>query len=436
MKELRRFASDKYRIVLLLAIIICSIAEGLRQITGIPIVHLGNIIIFVMFFPLLLRRGAYILNEPSIRLILLGGVLFLLFGSLSAILFESDFRLYLWSLRNYLRFFVLFLDCYLAFDKDDAGAFYRLLDLVIVIHIVLTLIQFFGFGIRWDYLNGIFGTGMGGNSAVNILLLIITCICLYRFSRDEIKWPVLLLHISWMCYNAALNELKVYIVELVLALVIFVLVTGEYKRMLKLSPAILVIVYSSMILMYMLYPYYSAFYALLFVDFKGFVAEPHHENPDSLGRMYQISGVTKPIMEYAESVRAGLGKMAVFTGLGLGSGELSTIGMFDSRFYLENIRLWYWDFLLSMIYIETGILGLVIYCGTWLIVPVRACIDRFRNRNRGSLMMILSGTMMIFVMVYDSALRNNYGYMMWAFLGIVYSAFARGKDEKSKTDIY
>lgn len=31
-------------------------------------------------------------------------------------------------------------------------------------HIVLTLVQFFGFGIRWDYLNGIFGTGMGGNA--------------------------------------------------------------------------------------------------------------------------------------------------------------------------------------------------------------------------------------------------------------------------------
>ncbi len=227
-----------------------------------------------------------------------------------------------------------------------------------------------------------------------------------------------------MCYNAALNELKYYLVELLFILILYTVVTREYKRMLKLFPGIAVIIYTSMILMYYLYPYYSAFYALLFADFSHVLREPHHINPDSLGRHDQIEGVTWPIRNYAESIRPSLGNLSIVTGLGLGNAELSTNGRFDSAFYLTNIRLWYWDFIQSMIYIETGIIGLVIYNAAWFIIPIRSYISYIREKRGNDLMKIMMCVMVIFVMIYDASMRNNYGYMMWAFLGITYAVFA------------
>ncbi len=193
--ELMRFAHDRYKIAMIIAIIICSFAEGWRQLLGVPIVHMGNAIIFVMFIWLILFGRIRAIKGSEAGIIVIGAMAFLLFGSLSALLYGVRPVLYLWSVRNYLRFFILFIDCYLVFDRDDVWFFCRLIDIVIVIHILLTLIQFCFYGIRWDYLNGIFGTQMGGAAGVNILLVINTCLCLYRWYERKLRWPLLYLHI-------------------------------------------------------------------------------------------------------------------------------------------------------------------------------------------------------------------------------------------------
>lgn len=36
-----------------------------------------------------------------------------------------------------------------------------------------------------------------------------------------------------------------------------------------------------------------------------------------------------------------------------------------------------------------------------------------------TILIILTCVMVLFIMVYDVSLRNNYGYMIWAFVGIV-----------------
>jgi len=280
-------------------------------------------------------------------------------------------------------------------------------------------VQFFVFGIRWDYLNGIFGTLMGGNAGVNILFAVNTCVCFYRFYKREMQWWLLLTHIAWMSYNASLNEIKIYVIELVTALIIYVVVTREFKRGLRILLPILVIIYTSILLMYYIYPYYSAFYSILFLNLKMTLNEPHHDNPDSLSRLHQITGLTEPIMDYAGLHRPYLERLTPITGIGLGNAELSTNGLFDSEFYLTNIRLWYWDFVLSMVYVEGGAVGLILYCFAWVFIPVRAFIRALKERGGSELLIILTCVMVLFIMVYDISLRNNYGYMIWAFAGIV-----------------
>lgn len=421
-ESVKCFFTDRYKAIMFVALIICCFSEPIKQLSKIPIVHLGNAIIFVMFAVLFIKGECKKLNEREIRIFIIVWVAFLLYGTFSALLFGLMPVLYLWSLRSYIRFFILMLDCYLVFDKKDVPFFYMVLDLVALIHSILIVIQFFVFDINWDYLNGIFGTMMGGNSGANALLAINTCVCFYRFYKKEIKFPILYLHIFWMTYSAALSELKVYLVELVAILVIYPVVTREFKRWLKILPGIIIIMFTSTLVMYMLYPWFESFYSQLFTDFAKRIDDPHHMDDLSLSRLKQISGLTQPIMDYAQSIKPSLKGICLWTGIGLGNGELTLNGMFNSEFYDRNNILWYWDFILSMIYIETGIIGLLTYNSVWFIVPITAFIRSLKTRDEGNLMKIMMSAMVLFIIFYDIAMRNNYGYILWAFIGIVYAA--------------
>ena len=417
--------------MLKISILICAFSEGIRQIVGVPVVHAGNAIILVVFCLLLAKGNAKGLKMPEVNIILLGGAAFLLFTSIIGLIYGVRPILFLWSLRRYLIFYCLFADCFMIFGKEDIPLFYRMLDGVIVIHIVLTLVQFFFFGISWDYLNGIFGTKMGGNAGVNILLAVNTCVCFYRFYKREMKWWLLLVHIAWMCYNAALNELKLYVVELVAAMVIYVVVTKEVKRELKLLLPVMIIIFTSTMLMIKLYPWCNSYYGKLLFDTDTVISVPHHDNPDSLGRKNQIYGLTEPIVDYAVKHRPMLSVLSPVTGLGLGNAELSTNGMFDSEFYHTNIRLWYWDFLLSMVYVEGGIIGLIFYNMAWIVVLVRSFSQSVKNGVDEGLIHSFACVMVLFAIVYDASMRNNYGYMMWVFLGVMYGCM-RDLPEKEK----
>ncbi len=419
------------KVILFIIMIICFFSESLRQITGIPLVHIGNGIIILMFFFLVISKKVKKLWQSSDMLLILAcGLAFIIFSSIIGIVYGVRPILFLWSLRRYLVFYCLLADCYLVFDNADIHLFYKLLDAVIVIHIVLTLVQFFIFGVRWDYLNGIFGTMMGGNAGVNILFIVNTGLCFYRFYKRKMQWWLLLTHIAWMCCNAFLSEIKVYVIELVVAMIIYVVVTREYKRVLKILLPILAMMYVSILLMYYIYPYYSDYYSLLFLNLMSTLSEPHHSNPDSLSRLNQISGLIRPIMEYAKIHRFYLEKLAPIIGLGLGNAELSTNGLFDSEFYLTNIRLWYWDFVLSMVYVEGGAVGLFLYSFAWVFIPVKATIQAINKKSGSNLLIILTCAMVLFIMIYDVSLRNNYGYMIWAFVGIVYAVTAKENDHK------
>ena len=135
-------------------------------------------------------------------------------------------------------------------------------------------------------------------------------------------------------------------------------------------------------------------------------------------------------MEYAKIHRFYLEKLAPIIGLGLGNAELSTNGLFDSEFYLTNIRLWYWDFVLSMVYVEGGAVGLFLYSFAWVFIPVKATIQAINKKSGSDLLIILTCAMVLFIMIYDVSLRNNYGYMIWAFVGIVYAVTAKENDHK------
>lgn len=453
--------SDIRQIVLLIAAGFVIFSEGLKQIfCGLPFSHMGNFVIFALFVEILIRSVLLkcsskkkIVFSFDVKILFIWILCFILIGTVSACFYKTRLILYAWSLRNYLRFFAFMIDCIFIFDVKSMKTLYTLFNGCLLVHIGITLFQFFVLGIRWDYLNGIFGTQMGGNSGVNALFLVNISLLLYMFYYKKINWFVVAINIAWMSINAGMNEIRVFFVEILVLLVVYLIFTRDYLRILKLSPTIVASIIVGIVITVSLYPYTAKMFQKAFssfaeekiealveevsleevlieevgdvaaaddkavVSFLSNISVPHHDNPDSLSRLTQVIGLTDSIQNYASYIR-GDGKFAILLGIGLGNAEYATSSLLESDFFREHNRLWYYDFLLSFLYIETGILGLLAYNSLWVILFIFGIIAFRKKGRRYGLFMIMMSVSMMVVSVYDVTLRNNYGYLMWIGLAI------------------
>ncbi len=410
------------RIGLWVSLGIVIFSNWLKKIAfGLPVIHIGNLLIFVIFMVSVLdmiikKNGKLFEGITKKQLIIIGlPVLFLICGSISTLIYEVRPLLYFWSLRNYLRFFILFYDCIILINEKMLSQLYKAFNVVFFINFFIMLIQFFFFDIKWDYLNGVFGYEMGGNSGINALFIVNTALVFYMFYKRKVNYLIFVLNIVIMCLCSALSELKVYYVELFITIIAYVFLTREFKRILKSSVPLTVVIIISEVIFHHLYPYFEGMIA---VELIKQLTVPHHDNFDSLSRFNQVSGLITPLIDYAKSIRPELGSLSLFTGCGFGSAEYGTVEIFNSDFYYANQRLWYFDFLQSFLFIENGIVGIAIYDGFLSISAIYYFVIAIKTKCQRGLFGLFLFIMILCVSIYDCTLRNNYGYIIWAAMGI------------------
>lgn len=418
---------EDIRTYLLIASVVILLTHNILKdiLFGIPVIHLGNLICYILFVTLPFYECRHGLNDADNRLKICIGIFaaFILWGSVSAIITgQGNVAQFLWAVRNYSRFFVIFIDCCLILGKKDLNLLYRVFNILLVLHVLITCIQFFAFGIRWDYLNGIFGRDMGGNSGLNILLVTNTCIILYRLAKGKINSYIFLMHIAWMCFNAAMAELKVYLPELLLLFVLGIILSGRYKEMLKLIPGMVVIFVLSIALMYKLYPVFNGFYTITgLTDSRMTGAADYHGNGAGIGRLSQISGMMPIVYEYMETVRGKSGVLGLLCGIGFGGAEYAlSLPVLNSQFYQMYKDKWYFDFTLSFVYAETGFVGIVIWISFFIYILTMAMKHYFTKDRILGLFKIMPALMALGLMLYDVSLRNNYGYLIWVLLAVTF----------------
>ena len=181
------FSRRTLKIILYIAIFLCAFSNWISRIMfGLPVSHVGNVLIFALFFACILD-GSFKKYANNYTFVVLIICCFIIIGSISALLYKAELLLYFWSLKNYLRFFLLILDCAMIIDKSDLLFLCKVLGIISLMHILITLTQFFFFDIRWDYLNGIFGSYMGGNAGVNGFLAVCTTTLFYLFFHEKIN---------------------------------------------------------------------------------------------------------------------------------------------------------------------------------------------------------------------------------------------------------
>lgn len=304
---------------------------------------------------------------------------------------------YIWGTRNYFRFYVAFI-AYVFFLKwNDIKKWLKLLDWIFVLNFFVVIAEFV-LGYRQDYLGGIFGVQKGCNGGLSVFLTVILAKAVLGFMRNEESTAKGLLFAFMGLLIAALSELKIFFIIFIAIVLLAMLMTkSSVKKTVFFSLCVvMLIVFSSLL-------------SLMYDEFAGFLSleklwdaltDPNYATQEDIGRFTAIPIISNKFLTNLPDK---------LFGMGLGNADSSSLLVFNTQFYDIYGSLHYTNFLYSFLYLETGIIGLLLYLSffvTSFVIALRLYIQKSADEYVCQLTMIFSIICMIFI-VYNAALRTE-----------------------------
>lgn len=345
----------------------------------------------------------------------------LLFDIVRALVTRTDVILFFWGIRNQYRFLLIFLAICMFWKLDDIYHFFHLCYYILILNAIVITAQF-ALGYRGDYLGGTFGLEKNVNAVTNIFLCMMATYGiignLYKRIQKRKVLVILLISVYW----AALAEIKIFYVELVLiGALIFFFVRGHSLSKMKWVGSL------------------AGFLGLgVLVLMAAF--------PDQVAYVTNISNM----FWYATTVRVGaygFGRFTAFDiinrvffnndnlskliGIGVGNAEFMNVAgqLITSTFYNKYNIYMYHGYFHSMVYIERGVLGLIWYGLFWLMgfnltIRIRKK-EQFRMVGEFSIIFFIC---VVLVAIKDSTLRVSIsGYLVSIMMGIPYIALKQSR---------
>ena len=283
---------------------------------------------------------------------------------------------YIWGVRILLRYMLFFLACTLYTDEKMLNDFFSLLFYVLILNVILTTLQrLSGYGL--DSVTGIFSLGRrvrSGSSGLNIFMCIV---CTYYLaSAIQKKCPMYKSIISLISsvYMAAISELKMFYIELIIILVCITLFTKiSFKKIVGSAFGIGIVFIGMKIYDY----YYGDKDTLDFAsmaDYAGITGRTYGSD-FSLNRLTAIPYVWKNILDDI---------LKKLFGLGTGFADNISSSILSSGFLKQYGNLGFHLWGMSLELANIGIIGLSIYLVFFVSIFVYAFVAQkqdFNNTN-------------------------------------------------------
>lgn len=302
---------------------------------------------------------------------------------------------FLWGLRNQFRFYGAFFAFALFLTPEDLEDYRRTFDRLFWLDVLVSLVQFYGFGLKGDRLGGLFGYRQGCNGYTNLFFaLVVTEAVVFCLERKERPACCVVKCIAAL-YVAALAELKFYFVEFLLILVLVVLLTDFSWRKVGILLVGCAAAVAFAALIDKLFPKFEGWFSLKWL-LETAASEKGYASAGDLNRLTAVSGINRRVFR--------TWGQRVF-GLGLGNCEYSGWAAMTTPFYRRFSYLHYTWMSVAFVYLETGYLGLAFFFGFFFLV--------YRRRGQsgwcrvGKIMAVLCAL----IAVYNSSLRTEAGYL-------------------------
>lgn len=264
--------------------------------------------------------------------------------------------LYIWGFRNNMRFIIFAMMCAVYLEKDDIM---NILDIhfgYFLINIIAVTYQFFFAGLVFrtgDIISGLYSvkTTQGGNDNLNWLICIVCTYAIVQYLNKSKKLLYLLVCLLGSLYMAALSELKVFFVEILVISIVAICLSKKSLKSIAIIMIGIIMLPIGVNLLYRYFPQFSGFFDR--ENIKAiFIVEEGYNGLGSMSRSNAIPYIFENFLNnWPERI----------LGIGLGNADYSSFSLLTSSFYLNNSHTAYQWFYGPFILIENGILGLFAY---------------------------------------------------------------------------
>ena len=137
------------------------------------------------------------------------------------------------AFRKTFRFYLFFLVCAVLLTQKSIDKILNMLIKVQVLNFILTLVQYFAMGLSQDNLGGIFGIEKGANAYSNIFLCMICTYMIVNYLEKKVKLAPMVLTVVSALFIAALAELKIFFIEIIVIVIMGILLSNPSARTVK-----------------------------------------------------------------------------------------------------------------------------------------------------------------------------------------------------------
>lgn len=334
-------------------------------------------------------------------------VLFI-YSVVSSIIHFTKPLYFIWALRVTFRFYLFYVACINYLRKDDVEKILRGFEKAFLLNIILSFYQFFIQGYKLDNLGGIFGTESGCNGYLNIFFVIIIVYEISKYFSKEIKLMKLLYYLIFALIISSMAEIKFFYAEIIIIIGLVIILNKPNRRTIGFVIVTLIGIIIGLQALKQIFP---ESYKLLFstesvTNYLGAVGW-------SQGIRIARTTAIPIINEYFFDNNI----LKYLFGFGFGNCEQSSffITPFAEQYAYTNYR----NFTYAMQYIETGIIGLIIYVSFFvenLILIIRNKSLRFLSKWKNFL--IIFSLMMIINMWYGDTCKSDIAYLSYFCLAI------------------
>ncbi|MCI8346282.1 MAG: hypothetical protein HFJ42_10215 [Clostridia bacterium] len=428
--RLMKFRLDKdWTVNLCIAVVIYVYLIGFFTFNfGIPesAYYFTDVLVISMILGAIKRTlKAFFFSEVRIASILL--LVLLGVGTFSAVLNGFHINLWIWSMRNWGRYFVYLYLCIALLDERKINGILQFTEKLFHINFFVILVQFILFykKISPDAMNGLVGRTTSG---VNMILLISTVVIVFsQYFTNNCSIKKVLCVLSETAIVSVLAELK--------ALIFFVLIlflammAANFKAQVKLVMryTIIIILLSivsiiSLRIIVAMYPYFEK---LLSIDglISAVTTESGYGNSGYIDRLTAVRVINKYIFD-------DLGIMTKLIGVGMGNAEYSSFSVFTSDFYREYGGTFkYLNFSVSSIYMEVGMVGLILFILIPVVLFVRCFVQIRKNQIEAKRARIsyyenvgLGMTALIIMYIwYNNLQRTDISFLLSFYIAVPFS---------------
>lgn len=403
-----------------LTIIFAAIMNFLLPVFRIPsIVKGGLAIIDLLLLIYIIFNFKKLLNMKYINKLLIASLILFLITIIGFAINKYSIILFIIGFRNTFRFFIFFFALCLIMEKEDIYTIVKTEHILFIINIIVALIEFFCFKYKGDFLSGTFAFGSkGGNAGLIALFTLELCILFNCVLSNKISIKNFVAIIALILGISALAELKIIFVLFAIMLFVSILINKKNKKTYYVLGIGAISITLGILVLVNVFPEWkdyisiSKIYDNIFGEGFGYSSKYDISRGRAFNQIDNMFYKDEPTKK--------------MFGFGIGNCESSKTLNIESSFYKKyGEKLHYTWFTHSMIYLETGLIGFIVYFSFFIINAINSfqMLRRYNGTGKIRMYIFSSFCFSLFCIIsifYDSFLRINYVYFASAFISIPY----------------